>query len=87
MSPQLQQILSEIDQLSPTEQIEVLSHTIERMRQNPLSVPSTSWEDAIEDPDLGLEVKPEFIEQVLAARQSTRPTLTTEEVKQRLGLT
>jgi uncharacterized protein YpmS len=34
MSPQLQQILTEIDRLSATERIEVLSHTIELMKQN-----------------------------------------------------
>jgi hypothetical protein len=38
------------------------------------------------DPDIGLEVKPEIIEQLLAIRQSKNPTLTTDEVKQRLGL-
>lgn len=82
MSPQLQQILTEIDRLSPTEQIEVLSHTIERMKQN---LPIESNESI--DPDFGLEVKPEVIEQLLAIRQSNRPTLSSDEVKQRLGLT
>ena len=81
MSPQLQQILTEIDRLSATERIEVLSHTIELMKQN---LPIES-DEAI-DPDIGLEVKPEFIEQLLAIRQSKSPTLTTDEVKQRLGL-
>jgi hypothetical protein len=81
MSPQLQQILTEIDRLSATERIEVLSHTIELMRHNP---PIESDESV--DPDLGLEVKPEVIEQLLAIRQSKSPTLTTDEVKQRLGL-
>jgi hypothetical protein len=37
------------------------------------------------DPDVGLEVNPTVIEQLLAIRQSKSPTLTTEEVKQRLG--
>jgi hypothetical protein len=81
MSPQLQQILTEIDRLSPTEQIEVLSHTIERMKHN---LPIES--DEFIDPDFGLEVKPEVIEQLLAIRQSKRPTLSSDEVKQRLGL-
>jgi hypothetical protein len=80
MSPQLQQILTEIDRLSATERIEVLSHTIELMKQN-LSIESDE-----SDPDVGLEVKPEVIEQLLAIRQSKSPTLTTDEVKQRLGL-
>jgi hypothetical protein len=80
MSPQLQQILTDIDRLSATEQIEVLSHTIELMKQN---LPFESDES---DPDLGLEVKPEVIEQLLAIRQGKSPTLTTDEVKQRLGL-
>jgi hypothetical protein len=80
MSPQLQQILTEIDRLSATERIEVLSHTIELMKQN---LPIESDES---DPDLGLEVKPEVIEQLLAIRQSKSLTLTTDEVKQRLGL-
>jgi hypothetical protein len=81
MSPQLQQILIEIDRLSATERIEVLSHTIELMKQN---LPIESDESV--DPDIGLEVKPEVIEQLLAIRQSNSPTLTTDEVKQRLGL-
>jgi hypothetical protein len=81
MSPQLKQILTEIDSLSAIERIEVLSHTISLIKQNlPAEV-----EDSI-DPDLGLEVKPEVIEQLLAIRQSKSPTLTTDEVKQRLGL-
>jgi hypothetical protein len=33
MSPQLQQILTDIDRLSATERIEVRSHTIELMKQ------------------------------------------------------
>jgi hypothetical protein len=37
------------------------------------------------DPDVGLEVNPAVIEQLLAIRQSKSLTLTTEEVKQRLG--
>ncbi len=37
------------------------------------------------DPDVNLEVKPEVIEQLLAIRQSKSPTLTTDEVKERLG--
>ena len=81
MSPQLQQILAEIDRLSPIEQIEVLSHTVERMKQN------LPIEDESIDPDFGLEVKPEVIEQLLVIRQSKRPTLSSDEVKQRLGLT
>jgi hypothetical protein len=81
MSPQLQQILTDIDRLSATERIEVLSHTIELMKQN---LPFESDESI--DPDMGLEVKPEVIEQLLAIRQSKSPTLTTDEVKQRLGL-
>jgi hypothetical protein len=81
MSPQLQQILTDIDRLSATERIEVLSHTIELMKQN---LPIESDESV--DPDIGLEVKPEVIEQLLAIRQSNSPTLTTDEVKQRLGL-
>jgi hypothetical protein len=80
MSPQLQQILTEIDRLSATERIEVLSHTIELMKQD---LPIGSDES---DPDAGLEVKPEVIEQLLSIRQSKSPTLTTDEVKQRLGL-
>jgi hypothetical protein len=81
MSPQLQQILTDIDRLSATERIEVLSHTIELMKQN---LPVESDESV--DPDIGLQVKPEVIEQLLAIRQSKSPTLTTDEVKQRLGL-
>jgi hypothetical protein len=81
MSPQLQQILTDIDRLSATERIEVLSHTIELMKQN---LPIESDESI--NPDIGLEVKPEVIEQLLAIRQSKSPTLTTDEVKQRLGL-
>ncbi len=81
MSPQLQQILTDIDRLSATERIEVLSHMIELMKQN---LPVESDESI--DPDIGLEVKPEVIEQLLAIRQSKSPTLTTDEVKQRLGL-
>ena len=80
MTPQLKQILTEIDNLSATERIEVLSHTIELMKQN---LPAESDESS--DPDIGLEVKPEVIEQLLAIRQSKSPTLTTDEVKQRLG--
>jgi hypothetical protein len=38
------------------------------------------------DLDVGLEVNPTVIEQLLAIRQSKSLTLTTEEVKQRLGL-
>jgi hypothetical protein len=89
MSPQLQQILTDIEHLSATERIEVLSHTIELMKQN---LPIESEESLTEpllgriDPDMGLEVKPEVIEQLLAIRQSKSPTLTTDEVKQRLGL-
>lgn len=48
MSPLLQQVLTEIDRLSPTEQIEVLSHTIDRVKQHqPLeSTKSTpTWSD------------------------------------------
>jgi hypothetical protein len=81
MSPQLRQILIDIDRLSATERIEVLSHTIELMKQD---LPVESDESI--DPDIGLEVKPEVIEQLLAIRQSKSPTLTTDEVKQRLGL-
>jgi hypothetical protein len=81
MSPQLQQILTDIDRLSATERIEVLSHTIELMKQD---LPGESDESV--DPDIGLEVKPEVIEQLLAIRQSKSPTLTTDEVKQRLDL-
>jgi hypothetical protein len=89
MSPQLQQILTDIDRLSATERIEVLSHTIELMKQN---LPIESDESLVEplpgriDPDIGLEVKPEVIEQLLAIRESKSQTLTTDEVKQRLGL-
>jgi hypothetical protein len=81
MSPQLKYILTEIDNLSATERIEVLSHTIELMKRN-LPV---EFDESI-DSDIGLEVKPEVIEQLLAIRQSKSPTLTTDEVKQRLGL-
>ncbi len=81
MSPQLQQILTEIDRLSASERIDVLSHTIELMKSN---LPIESEESV--DPDVGLEVKPEVIEQLLAIRQSKSQTLTTDEVKQRLGL-
>jgi hypothetical protein len=74
------QILTEIDNLSATERIEVLSHTIALMKQNlPIEFDESS------DPDLGLEVKPEVIEQLLAIRESKSPTLTTDEVKQRMG--
>ena len=81
MSPQLQQILTDIERLSATERIEVLSHTIELMKQN---IPAESDESV--DPDIRLEVKPDVIEQLLTIRQSKSPTLTTDEVKQRLGL-
>jgi hypothetical protein len=81
MSPQLKQILTDIDRLSATEQIEVISHTIELMKRN---LPIESDESV--DPDIGLEVKPEVIEQLLAIRQSKSPNLTTDEVKQQLGL-
>ncbi len=89
MSPQLKQILVEIDNLSAKERIEVLSHTIALMKQN---LPVEFDESLAEplrgriDPDIGLEVKPEVIEQLLAIRKSKSPTLTTDEVKQRLGL-
>jgi hypothetical protein len=89
MSPQLQQILTDIDRLSATERIEVLSHTIELMKQNlPVEFDESSLQGRgfANDPDVGLEVKPEVIEQLLAIRQSKTPTLTTDEVKQRLGL-
>ena len=89
MSPQLQQILTEIDRLSATERIEVLSHTIELMKRNLPVEFDESLAEPLQgriDPDLGLEVKPEVIEQLLAIRQSKSPTLTTDEVKQRLGL-
>ena len=89
MSPQLQQILTDIDNLSAPEQIEVLSHTIELMKRNlPVEFDELLAEplQGRIDPDLGLEVKPEVIEQLLAIRQSKSPTLTTDEVKQRLGL-
>jgi hypothetical protein len=89
MSPQLQQILTEIDRLSATERIEVLSHTIELMKQNLPVEFDESLAEPLQgriDPDMGLEVKPEVIEQLLAIRQSKSPTLTTDEVKQRLGL-
>ncbi len=65
MSPQLKQILTEIDSLSAAERIEVLSHTIELIKQH---LPMKSDESV--DPDIGLEVKPEVIEQLLAIRQS-----------------
>ncbi len=81
MSPQLKQILTEIDSLSATERIEVLSHTIELMKQN-LPV---EFDESI-DPDLGLEVKTEVIEQLLVIRQSKSPNITTDEVKRQLGL-
>jgi hypothetical protein len=81
MSPQLQQILTDIDRLSATERIEVLSHTIELIKQN---IPTESVESV--DPDIGMEVKPGVLEQLLAIRESKSPTLTTDEVKQRLGL-
>ena len=51
------------------------------MKQN---LPAESDESS--DPDIGLEVKPEVIEQLLAIRQSKSSTLTNDEVKQRLGL-
>jgi hypothetical protein len=88
MSPQLQQILTDIDRLSATERIEVLSHTIRILRReaNELMKQNLPIESDEFDPDLGLEVKPEVIEQLLAIRQSTSPNLTTDEVKQRLGL-
>ncbi len=89
MSPQLQQILTDIDRLSATERIEVLSHTIELIKQN---LPAEAEESLAEpllsriDPDIGLEVKPEVIEQLLVIRQSKSLNLTTDEVKQQLGL-
>jgi hypothetical protein len=87
MSPQLQQILTEIDQLSPMEQMEVLSHTVTRVKQQlDTSEISPETPESILDPDIGLAVKPEVIEQLLAIRQNTNPTLTPNEVKQRLGL-
>ena len=88
MSPQLQQILTDIDRLSASERIEVLSHTIRILRRdaNELMKQNLPIESEEPDPDLGLEVKPEVIEQLLAIRQSKSPTLTTDEVKQRLGL-
>ena len=76
MSSQLKHILTEIDNLSATERIEVLSHTIELMKSN---LPVESDESI--DPDIGLEVKPEVIEQLLAIRQNKSPTLTTDEMK------
>jgi hypothetical protein len=33
MSPQLQQVLSDIDRLSPTDRIQVMSHVIESIRE------------------------------------------------------
>ncbi len=33
MSPQLQQVLSDIDRLSPTERIQVMSHVIESIKE------------------------------------------------------
>jgi hypothetical protein len=88
MSPQLQQILTEIDRLSATERIEVLSHTIRILRReaNELIKQNLPVEFDESDPDIGLEVKPEVIEQLLAIRESKSQTLTTDEVKQRLGL-
>ena len=89
MSPQLKQVLTEIDRLSPTEQMEVLSHTITQMKQNLLvesnELLAESPENSL-DSDIGLVVKPEVIEQLLAISQSSNPTFTTDQVKQRLGL-
>lgn len=89
MSPQLKQILTEIDGLSATERIEVLSHTIRILRRDANALIKQNLPAEVEeliDPDIGLEVKPEVIEQLLTIRQSKSPTLTTDEVKQRLGL-
>jgi hypothetical protein len=91
MTPQLQQILTEIDRLSTTEQMEVLSHTVELVKQNLPLESSNSRSQSLAnidlDPDAGLEVKPEVIEQLQKIRHSNRPMLTSDEVKQRLGLT
>ena len=38
------------------------------------------------DPDIGLVIKPKVIEQLLAISQSSNPTLTIDQVKQKLGL-
>jgi hypothetical protein len=84
MSPQLKQILIEIDSLSATERIEVLSHMIALMKQN-LPVEFDESIDSI-DPDIGLEVKPEVIEQLLVIRRNKSPNLTTDQVKHQLGL-
>ena len=59
-----------------------MDRSIELMKRN---LPVESDESI--DPDIGLEVKPEVIRQLLAIRQSKSPTLTTDKVKQRLGLT
>jgi hypothetical protein len=50
MSPQLQQVLSEIDRLSPTEQIQVMTHVIESIKGHVSKEPIKStrrWSDFI----------------------------------------
>ena len=73
-------LLSEVLQLVRSIKHQQQESTVERMNQN------LPIEDEFIDPDFGLEVKPEVIEQLLAIRQSKRPTLSSDEVKQRLGL-
>jgi phage baseplate assembly protein W len=48
MSPQLQQVLSDIDRLSPTDRIQVMSHVIESIREYVPTEPVKSirkWSD------------------------------------------
>jgi hypothetical protein len=48
MSPQLQQVLNDIDRLSPTDRIQVISHAIESIREYVPTEPVSSnrkWRD------------------------------------------
>jgi hypothetical protein len=48
MSPQLQQVLSEIDRLSPTDRIQVMTHVIESIREyvpTEPAKPNRKWGD------------------------------------------
>jgi hypothetical protein len=48
MSPQLQQVLNDIDRLSPTDRIQVISHAIESIREYVPTEPTNSnrkWSD------------------------------------------
>jgi hypothetical protein len=50
MSPQLQQVLSDIDRLAPTDRIQVMSHVIESIREYVPTEPvklARKWSDLI----------------------------------------